>query len=279
MTTTRMTCASLLLALSAALAAGCDQEVIGAEGDDEGEGSQASQGEGEGGGDVGDDGACDDAFTFRTCFLDGDAPHRPTGQQECWRNDDGSLTWTECEDLAPADESSGSTPLVLVFDHQPVSFSAAPGHFDLSGVASFATDWPAAETPWLALDRDGDGAIGSGAELFGSAVPLAGGDLARNGFQALAELDSNGDGHITPADAGWSALRLWSDADQDRISSGEELATLATRGVVSIELAYHVAPRCDGRGNCEIERATFRYVDSDGQTREGAIVDVHLKHR
>ena len=63
-------------------------------------------------------------------------------------------------------------------------------------------DWPMANTPWLALDRDGNGAIEDGSELFGSGTRLASGARARNGFEALRELDSNGDGvvsHETPA--------------------------------------------------------------------------------
>jgi hypothetical protein len=273
-----MTCASLLLALSTTVVTGCDQEVAGDDPGDEGENAQAAQ-EGEGGGDAASDLACEEELTFRACALPGDLPDQPTGQQECWRDDDGSLTWTECEDLAQPDDSSGSTPLVFVFDDAPVSFSAAMGHFDLSAVASFRTDWPAAATPWLALDRDGDGAVGSGAELFGSAVTLASGELARNGFDALAELDSDGDGRVTPADARWSSLRLWADGDQDRVSSSDELSPLGSRRIVSIDLAYEVAPRCDGRGNCEVERASFLWVDALGMTHEGAVVDVHLRHR
>ena len=113
---------------------------------------------------------------------------------------------------APA--SGGSTPLVLAHEGQAVSYHQhMTGSFDLTGQAqSMATDWPTAATPWLAFDRDGDGVISHGGELFGSATTLADGSVAPNGFVALAELDSDGDGLITPADARFAALVVWADA-------------------------------------------------------------------
>ncbi len=82
-----------------------------------------------------------------------------------------------------------ATPLVLNFDDAPVQFNpASSAAFDLSTDGTcMSTDWPAA--PWLALDRDGDGMISSGAELFGSATAMASGGHAPHGFAALAELE------------------------------------------------------------------------------------------
>jgi len=192
--------------------------------------------------------------------------------QVCSLNEDGEPTWGECNV-----SGSSTTPLVLSFDRAPVQFAASAYSFDLTGTMSAATDWPTAETPWLALDRDGNGVIDGGAELFGSATVLAGGERAENGFIALRELDSNGDGRITPADAAWSKLLLWSDRDADRASAAAELASVSSRKLLSIELGYTQSPRCDGRGNCEIERATFRYLDDAGVERAGDVIDVHLK--
>ena len=166
--------------------------------------------------------------------------------------------------------STTSTPLVLSFDGAPATLAASLGAFDLDGTMSVATDWPTAATPWLALDRNGNGAIDDGGELFGSATVLAGGSRAANGLVALAELDSNGDGQITPADAAWSSLRLWSDRDGDRVSSAGELGSLDARGITAIDLGYTSAPHCDLRHNCEVERASFRWVDPAGVAHTGA---------
>ena len=176
-------------------------------------------------------------------------------------------------------KGTSSTPLVLSFDGAPVTLAASMGAFDVDGTMSVVTDWPTAATPWLALDRNGNGSIDDGSELFGSATVLRSGDRASNGFAALAELDTNGDGRITPEDAAWASLRLWSDADGDRVSSGRELIGLAARRLLWIDLAYTSARRCDARGNCEIERAAFGWADAAGAEHVGAIIDVHLRHQ
>ncbi len=169
------------------------------------------------------------------------------------------------------------TPLVLSFGGGPVRFERSARGFDMAIGRSVATDWPSAETPWLAMDRNGNGTIDDASELFGSSSRLAGGGRAPNGFVALRELDSNGDGRITPADEGWSKLLVWSDRDGDRVSSAGELASLDHFGIVSIDLDYGRVPRCDARGNCEVERARFRYRDASEVEREGEVIDVHLR--
>ena len=215
------------------------------------------------------------AGNSRPCSLPGDAPNDPTGVQTCEGQPESQLAWSTCD----APFTSGSTPLVLSFDGAPVGFLAGLRAFDLAATMSVVTDWPTAATPWLALDRNGNGAIDDGRELFGSATVLRSGERAKNGFEALAELDSDGDGRITPEDAAWPSLRLWSDADGDRASSAGELAPLAARRILSIDLAYTSERRCDERGNCEVERASFLWADEAGVEHTGAIVDVHLRHQ
>jgi hypothetical protein len=210
----------------------------------------------------------------RVCDSDfSPAPGLPTvpGVQQCVLDEDDNLTWGGCV---------VNTPLVLSFDRTPVEFTASADSFgfDLTGTMSVATDWPTAKTPWLALDRDGNGRIDNGGELFGSATVLSNGKRPSNGFIALRELDDNGDGQITPADAAFPRLLLWSDRDDDRASTAGELASASSRKLLSIDLGYTTsAPRCNARGNCEIERATFRYMDDTGAARTGEVIDVHLK--
>lgn len=182
-----------------------------------------------------------------------------------------------------ADEGMGEdsvTPVVLAFRGEAVQFNTAvAAGFDLTGTMSVVTDWPTSTTPWLALDRNGNGRIDDGGELFGSATLLASGEAASNGFAALAELDSNADGKLDASDEQWGRLLVWSDVDSDRVSAPYELKTAAARDVVAIELAYAIDRRCDGRGNCEVERASFVYRDGRGRELQGAAVDVHLRMR
>lgn len=174
-----------------------------------------------------------------------------------------------------------NTPLVLAYDDGHVTFTSERGaSFDLSrdGGAP-ATDWPTAATPWLALDRDGDGRITSGAELFGSATRLASGELATNGFEALRELDDDHNGFLDPRDPSFTKLVVWSDVNLDRASTPDEIVSLAAAGVTSIDLHDRRAPRCDARNNCEGERSAFGFVDASGAPRVGAVIDVYLPAR
>lgn len=258
----RLFASTLVLAASVALA-GCGD--AGGDGGDGEESYDPITGEPNGGGDE----ACEIGDTDDCTAADGSA-----GLRDCIDGDEGP-EWTECA----ANQGAGSTPLVLSFGSERVRFTAGDSSaFDLAGRGmSVATDWPAASTPWLALDRNGNGRIDDGRELFGSAAVLASGAHASNGFQALAELDSNGDGRITPADAAWSQLSVWSDSDADRRSTATELAPLSAFRLTGIELGYRSERLCDARGNCEIERADFSYLDATGAERTGTVIDVHLK--
>lgn len=184
-----------------------------------------------------------------------------------------------CWEVDLCDDGGGDTPLVVKFDNAPVEFApaAAGTSFDIAGAGECTShDWPSAATPWLALDRDQSGSIDSGAELFGSGTVLSGGDKASNGFEALAELDTNGDGQISRADEDFASLVLWSDYDGDKRSTFAEAPTAQSMGLLSIDLDYRVDASCDGRGNCEVERATFRFVDDHGALGSGEVADVHL---
>jgi hypothetical protein len=105
------------------------------------------------------------------------------------------------------------------------------------------------QAAFLALDRDGNGFIDDGRELFGTATPLELGGNAPNGFAALAELDEDSDGRIDAFDSGFGDLKLWTDTNHNGLSEATELLPLTATAVTAIFLEYELTGRRDRHGN------------------------------
>lgn len=124
--------------------------------------------------------------------------------------------------------------------------------FDLRGDGRpVRSSWTAKDAPlaFLALDRNANGVIDSGAELFGNATRLRNGEPAANGFVALAELDDSGDGTLDARDRSWNRLLLWTDLDHDGQTGPSELRLLRNSDIASVGLEHHYTGRVDRHGN------------------------------
>lgn len=106
---------------------------------------------------------------------------------------------------------------------------------------------------WLALDRNGNGVIDDGGELFGNYSPQPP-SQDPNGFLALAEFDrrdsgGNEDGWIDESDSVFAELRLWRDINHDGVSQPNEMRGLDVAGVRRMALEHREFLRVDQFGN------------------------------
>jgi hypothetical protein len=126
--------------------------------------------------------------------------------------------------------------------------------------------WPLSSSAyWLALDRNSNGQIDNGGELFGNATLLRSGRKAPHGYIALAEFDDNQDGRIDENDEVFSRLVLWrSPLPQGGSDPADEIRRLSTAGVTAISLRVQEIGRKDRWGNLFKYRAK---VEVGGRSR------------
>lgn len=113
--------------------------------------------------------------------------------------------------------------------------------FDIDGDGvSERVAWPdATQVAFLAIDRNANGGIDNGRELFGAQTLSD----APWGFAALAKLEpTDGDGAITKDDAIYSRLLLWTDLNADGRSESSELVP-ASAMLAKVGLGYGLDPR------------------------------------
>ena len=159
-----------------------------------------------------------------------------------------------------------NTTTPILFDH------------NADGVKT-ATGWVKSDDAFLVFDRNNNGLIDNGRELFGDSTQLYAGGLAADGFAALAQEDTNADGLVNAADANWTKLKLWRDLNQDGISQSNELLTLASQNITALKVAKTANSQTLGNGNQIADLGGFIRGDgSEGTLGEvtGSMGDINL---
>ncbi|EJD6378329.1 hypothetical protein ACPW90_001357 [Providencia rettgeri] len=170
------------------------------------------------------------------------------------------------------------TPLVIDLDGNGVqtlvdSFGV---EFDFKGNAiKSRTGWVHPDDGLLVWDKNKDGMINSGNELFGNNSLQISNTRLKDGFSALSELDSNTDRIINSSDKFWLELKVWQDKNSDGISQFHELTNLSNMGINAIELNANELNFYDENGNFHKLMAKVSW-DNNKQTE---VVDVLFHQR
>jgi hypothetical protein len=210
----------------------------------------------------------------------------PAEQQETCNR----YCWTTCEaGVCPPEPVSTTphptiTPILIDLDNDGFHLAGlndavmfdldADGHPNRISWTAFGTG-----DAFLVFDRNGNGVIDNGRELFGNATLLASGVAAPNGYEALIEFDDsalggNGDSVISPLDPVWELLQVWTDRDHDGISDAGELKSLATAGVTEFDTRYKRSNKSDEHGNLFRFRSKAMVTNAKGRLRQSVTYDV-----
>ena len=106
-----------------------------------------------------------------------------------------------------------------------------------------ATAWIEKDDGLLALDKNGNGKIDNGNELFGNHTisnTIYGytDKKATNGYEALKAYDLNNDNVIDEKDEIFNKLKIWKDKNSNGITDEGELSSLTHNNIKSIDLNY-----------------------------------------
>ncbi len=142
----------------------------------------------------------------------------------------------------------------VYFDHENDGFAEKTG-------------WISAEDGVLVRDLNGNGLIDNGTELFGNSTILSNNETAANGFEALKELDSNGDGIFSNQDKAWNEVKVWQDANQNGYTDVNELKSLDSVGITEINLNYKQQQVADENGNMHNQISTGK--------KDGSEISIH----
>ncbi len=153
------------------------------------------------------------------------------------------------EELSTGTKVILTDPLVISLDSNPIGVSDQKWQFDIDGDGNKdSISMLSRGAGFLVFDRDGDGTINSGLELFGARTG--------NGFAELMEFDEDGNNWIDENDSIYSKLSVWAkdDTGQDKLLSLKE-ANVGAIYLASMATNYALKSMEDNEYNAQLRRS------------------------
>ncbi len=173
---------------------------------------------------------------------------------------------TSSTEVRLGDAARKTDPLVINFNGTAAQLSEQRFAFDLnSDGKNEQVNSPLSGSGFLALDKNGDGKINNGSELFG---PSTG-----NGFGELAKYDSDGNGWIDENDPVFKQLKVWTGG----ATGSGKLSNLASLGVGAVSLHSTATPFDIKTANNQLlgtVRASSIYLNENGSV--GSVQQIDL---
>ncbi|WP_018713971.1 hypothetical protein, partial [Campylobacter ureolyticus] len=199
-------------------------------------------------------------FYVRARFWSGNATVYDSGKMLCIVRDD--------DKRKDPNDPKYYDPIVIDMDGDGIELLPMDGTInfdhDNNGFKE-ATGWVSGDDALLALDKNKNGIIDNGSELFGD-------HSSSNGFEELKKYDLNSDGFINKDDEIWYELVLWQDKNANGISDEGELTKLSESKIKAIDLRYTNVSKEFLENHI---KQTTKVIFSDEKTAEA--VDVNFK--
>ena len=138
------------------------------------------------------------------------------------------------------------------------------------------TGWLSEEDGFLVYDKNQNGIVDNGSELFGNTAQKEDGSYYGTGLEMLKAMDSNQDGVIDSKDDIWSQLAVWQDKNSDGISQKEEMLSMDSLGITQFSLESENIQQTDN-GNMIV--AQTEYMTGDGESHTLGEIDFAINVR
>ncbi|MFZ4858435.1 MAG: VCBS repeat-containing protein [Desulfuromonadaceae bacterium] len=159
-------------------------------------------------------------------------------------------------------------PLIINFNGSAAQLTDTKFSFDINADGSTEQiSFAGSNSGFIALDKNNDGTINNGSELFGA--------RSGNGFQDLSACDQDRNGWIDENDAVFNQLKVWSRDSQ----GNDSLAGLKARGVGSLYLGATTSPfelKTGSNSSLGTIRSSGLYLNENGSTGTVQQVDLTL---